>query len=126
VRFLVKQGGASSGLDEKHREVQESFKELAESSGRISERINEEKKICESLLAAVDKKTREFEQLMENAETISTSLQTVRATGNHGSKEQKYKLVAKLAEGGMGRDEISKVTGVLKGEVDLILNLSSK
>jgi hypothetical protein len=124
--FLFNKSKSPPKVEPSLIELSDSIKELLGSSEQISNKIAEQKRIAIHLENLITKRKQEFEILVERAESAADIFNTVLNSSSSPVKnrEEKYTLVKKLAESGMSRDEIAKSTGVLKGEVELILNLN--
>jgi len=123
--FKKDKGNAQSDITQDLNTVTKSLKEILNESDRLAERIAEEKKIGEDLTRTLNAKIQEFEKLIMKGEQVARQYQqTQNTSSSFPGSEERYKMVAKLSREGLDREEIARITGVQKGEIDLIRNLN--
>lgn len=114
----MREGGKKSiksdPADANITKVTDSLKEILIECERVSLELAGQISQAKYLIDAIDERMKRTDNFIQKPETLGFS------------SAERYKLVSKLAEEGLNAEEIAKRSGISDGEVELIVNLSSR
>ncbi len=105
----------SSYISDQKYDMSLEFENFKRTAAKVFKKLDRQIEILEAIESSVEEKLVAFERLLHMADSVNVS-------GASGSN-RRHEVLA-LVDRGLSIDEISQVLGMLRGEVELILNLN--